>query len=106
VSGERGPGPAEVVAAARADPHQQHHPQVGVAQPLGVQHHPLRDLACLTGPGGRLQQGEEVLVELVDQLGGARAEQRSVGVGEHRDGDHLHAGHGGWSHVAQRDLRR
>ena len=107
VAGQGGARAAQVVGAAGPDADEQHQAEVGVGQPGGVQHHPLDDLADGAGRGRGVEKREQVLAELVDQLGGTRAQGRPVvGVGEHRDRDRVHPDDGGRSDVAQCDLRR
>ena len=104
--GQGRPGAAQVVGGALADADQQQHPQVGVAQAGGVQDRVLDDLAGRAGDRERLEQAEQVLVELVEELGGTGAEGGPVGAGEHGDRDDVGADDGGRGDVTDRDLRR
>ena len=78
----------------------------GLASRRRIEHRPLDDLAGLAGGAVQLEQSEQVLAELVEQLGGTRTQRRAHVAGQHGDRDGLGTDDGGRGHVAERDLGR
>src|SRR5665811_1135979 len=103
-TGETGTRATEVGRCRRADTDEQDPREARVGQPLLGEHDVLDDLTGLAGCAAKLEQAEDVEVDLVEKLRGTGAEGDPALVAKHRDRDDVGADDSAWRHIAECDL--